>query len=41
MNIQPSITLCKTVFKREFAQVILRAKSSLAPLLTQWLEAYV
>ena len=40
-QVQPSITYCKTIFKREFAQVILRAKSSLAPLLTQWLEVYV
>ena len=40
-NAQPSIQSCKAVFKREFAQVILRAKSSLVPLLCQCLEAYV
>jgi len=40
-NIQPSIPLCKTIFKREFAQGTLRAKRSLVPLLTQWLEGYV
>jgi hypothetical protein len=38
---QPSVQNCKSIFRREFAQVILRAKSSLAPQLTQWLEAYV
>ena len=40
-NVQPSVQSCKLIFRREFAQVILRAKNSLAPLLTQWLEAYV
>jgi hypothetical protein len=40
-QVQPSIPHCKAIFKREFAQVILRAKSSLAPLLIQWLEVYV
>lgn len=40
-HVQPSIASCKSTFRREFAQVILRAKSSLKPLFTQWLEAYV
>jgi hypothetical protein len=40
-NVQPSISLCKAIFRKEFAQVILRAKRSLAFSLTQWLEAYV
>jgi len=40
-QVQPSILHCKSIFKREFAQVILRAKNSLAPLFTQWLEGCV
>ena len=40
-HVQPTVQNYKVIFRREFAQVILREKSRLAPLLTQWLEAYV
>ena len=40
-HVQPSVDHCKRIFHQEFALVILKAKSSLAPLLTQWLEVYV
>ena len=36
-----SIRRCKEIFKKEFAQVILRAKSDMQPILTIWLQAYV
>ena len=40
-QVQPSISHCKRIFRQEFALVILRAKTNLAPLLNQWLETYV
>jgi hypothetical protein len=40
-HVQPSVQHCKATFRRDFAQVILRAKDSQAPLFNQWLEAYV
>jgi hypothetical protein len=40
-HVQPSVHHCKRIFLQEFALVILRAKNSLAPSFTQWLEAYV
>lgn len=40
-HVQPSVHHCKRIFRQEFALVILRAKNSLAPSFTQWLEAYV
>jgi hypothetical protein len=40
-GIQPSLQRCKAIFKREFAQVILRAKAGYEPQISQWLEVYV
>jgi hypothetical protein len=40
-QIPPSVQRCKAIFRKEFAQVILRAKSSSSYLFAQWLEAYV
>ena len=41
-QVQPSLLHYRSVLRKEFAQVILRAKSSIAPFfLSQWLEAYV
>jgi hypothetical protein len=40
-GIQPSLQRCKATFKREFAQVILRAKAAYEPHISQWLEGYV
>jgi hypothetical protein len=40
-GIQPSLNRSKTIFKKEFAQVILRAKPSYEPYISQWLEGFV
>jgi hypothetical protein len=40
-DIQPSLQRCKAIFKREFAQVILRAKVAYEPHISRWLEGYV
>jgi hypothetical protein len=40
-GIQPSLQRCKAIFKREFAQVILRAKAAYQPNISQWLDGYV
>lgn len=40
-QIPPSIQRCKSIFRKEFAQIILRAKSSSTHLFSQWLDAYV
>lgn len=40
-NVQPSIQNAKRHFWSEFAQVILRAKKSYEPAISQWLEDYV
>jgi hypothetical protein len=36
-----SIRRCKEIFKKEFAQVILRAKIDIKSMLMTWLQAYV
>jgi len=36
-----SIQRCKSIFKEEFALVILRAKGKYQPQIDLWLEAYV
>lgn len=38
-DIQPSVERCRAIFKKEFAQVILRAKAAYQPLVSQWPEA--
>jgi hypothetical protein len=40
-GIVPSVQSCKWIFKREFSWVILRARASYQPFISQWLEAYV
>lgn len=40
-NEQASVQRCKTIFKSEFALVILKAKSRYSPHAQLWLEAYV
>lgn len=40
-GIQPSIHNAKRHFKSDFAQVIIRAKKTYVPFISQWLEAYV
>ena len=40
-QVLPSVDHCKTVFRTEFAQVILRAKGKPYTFVSQWLEAYV
>ena len=40
-NVQPQISNAKYHFRRDFAQVILRAKKAYVPSISQWLEAYV
>jgi hypothetical protein len=40
-NLAPSLQRCNTVFKQEFALVILRAKSKYLPFIVQWLEAFM
>ena len=40
-GIDNSIRRCKEIFKQEFAQVILRAKSDMQPSMKTWLQAYV
>ena len=40
-NVQPQISNAKYHFRRDFAQVILRAKKAYVPTISQWLEAYV
>jgi hypothetical protein len=40
-GLQPSLQSAKACFRKEFALVILRAKSSLKHLMATWLEAYV
>lgn len=37
-GIQPSVQRCKGIFKKEFAQVIVRAKAAYKPHISQWLE---
>jgi hypothetical protein len=39
-DIQPTIQRCRQIFK-EFAQVILSAKASYQPSISQWLEVFV
>lgn len=39
-NVQPSISNAKRCFRIDFAQVILKAKKSYEPYISQWLEAY-
>ena len=41
LQVQPSIQHCKTIFRKEFAQDILRAKQKYESLISQWLEAFV
>ena len=36
-----SIQRCKMTFKKEFAQVILRARKEVQPLMSLWLDAFV
>jgi len=38
-DIQPSVERCRAIFRKEFAQVILRAKAAYQPLVSQWPEA--
>lgn len=40
-GIQPSLSRCKHIFRKEFAQVILRAKASYKPFISQWLGNFV
>ena len=40
-NLGHSVQRCRSVFKKEFALVILRAKTSLHPRIVSWLEAFV
>ena len=40
-NVQPAIAQARRHFRINFAQVILRAKKSYEPFISQWLEAYV
>lgn len=40
-DVQPSMQRCQSVFKREFAQVILRVKAAYLRRISQWLEAFV
>jgi hypothetical protein len=40
-NIPHSLHRCKLVFRKEFALVILRARSNFHPLIDLWLEAFV
>ena len=40
-GIDNSISRCKAIFCKEFAQVILRAKKTLQPHLSSWLQAFV
>jgi hypothetical protein len=40
-GIAPSVQSCKRIFKREFAWVILWARASFHPFISQWLETYV
>jgi multisubunit Na+/H+ antiporter MnhE subunit len=40
-NLAPTIQQCKMVFNKEFALVILRAKTKYHPHVVQWLEAFV
>ena len=40
-NLAHSVQRCRSVFKKEFALVILRAKTSLHPRIVSWLEAFV
>jgi hypothetical protein len=40
-NVQPQISNAKRHFRKDFAQVILRAKKPYVPSISQWLEACV
>ena len=40
-NIAPSVTNCRRIFKKEFAWIIIGAKTSYHPFIDQWLEAFV
>ena len=40
-GIDNSTRRCKEIFKKEFAQVILRAKTDIRPSMKTWLQAYV
>jgi hypothetical protein len=40
-NIEPTVQSFRRIFKREFAWVILRAKASYQPSISQWIEVHV
>jgi len=40
-GIPHSVLHCKSIFKKEFALVILQAKAALHPQIDLWLEAFV
>jgi hypothetical protein len=40
-GIRPSVHRCKVIFRKEFAQVILRAKAAYQPQFSQWLDHFV